>query len=119
MKARLSVLSLVALLILIGCAGVSTSSRDTGTGASAHTVGLSWDASTSAEVSGYNVYRSVYTYSCGSFLKINPAPITSTSYTDSEVTTGASYCYATTAVTASGAESDYSNIVSSIQIPAS
>lgn len=119
MKARILALSLVTTVMLIGCAGVSTSSRDTGAGASAHTVGLSWDASTSAEVSGYNVYRALYNYSCGSFLKINSAPITSTSYTDSQVSTGASYCYATTAVTASGAESDYSNIVSSVQIPAS
>lgn len=119
MKARLRLLSLVATAMLIGCAGVSTSSRDTGAGTSAHTVGLSWDASTSAEVSGYNVYRAVYNYSCGSFLKINSVLITSTSYTDSEVTTGASYCYATTAVTASGTESGYSNIVSSVQIPAS
>jgi fibronectin type 3 domain-containing protein len=119
MKARYLVLSLVATVILIGCAGVSTSSRDIGTGASAHTVGLSWDASTSAEVSGYNVYRAVYNYSCGSFLKINSVLITSTSYTDSEVTIGASYCYATTAVSTSGAESGYSNAVSSVQIPAS
>jgi fibronectin type 3 domain-containing protein len=117
MKARLWVLSLVASAMLIGCAGVSTSSRDTGAGASAHSVGLSWDASTSAEVSGYNIYRAVYNYSCGSFLKINSVPITSTAYSDSEVTTGSSYCYATTAVSTSGAESAYSNIVSSVQIP--
>ena len=119
MKARLLGLSLVATVMLIGCAGVSTSSRDTGAGASAHTVGLSWDASTSAEVSGYNVYRAVYNYSCGSFFKINSVPITSTSYTDSEVGSGAAYCYATTAISTSGAESGYSNIVSSVQIPAS
>ena len=119
MKARLSVLSLVATVMLIGCAGVSTSSRDTGTGASAHTVDLSWDASTSAEVSGYNVYRAVYNYSCGSFFKINSVLIPNTAYTDSEVATGTSYCYATTAVSTSGAESGYSNIVSSVQIPVS
>ncbi len=119
MKARLLVLSLVATVMLIGCAGLSTSIRDTGTGGSAHTVDLSWDASTSAEVSGYNVYRAVYTNSCGSFFKINSVLTTSTSYTDSEVTNGTSYCYATTTVSTSGAESGYSSIVSSVLIPVS
>ena len=112
------VLSLAAMVVLIGCAGLSTSIRGTGAGASSHTVDLSWAASTSADVSGYNVYRAVYTNSCGSFFKINSVLISSTSYTDSEVTNGASHCYATTAVT-SNAESGYSNIVSSVQIPVS
>ncbi len=119
MKVRLLVFSLAATLMLIGCAGLSTSIRDTGTGASAHSVDLSWAASTSADVSGYNVYRAVYTNSCGSFSKINSVLITSTSYADSAVTNGASYCYAMTAVNTSNAESGYSNIVSSVQIPTS
>ncbi len=110
--------SLAATVMLIGCAGPSTSIRDTGTGASTHTVDLSWAASKSADVSGYNVYRAVYTNSCGSFFKINSVLIASTSYTDSEVTNGTSYCYATTAVNTSKAESSYSNIVSNVQIPA-
>jgi len=118
MKVRLLVLSLAATVVLIGCAGLSTSIRDTGTAASSHTVHLSWAARTSADVSGYNVYRAVYTNSGGSFFKINSVLISSTSYTDSEVTNGKSYCYATTAVT-SNAESGYSNIVPSVQIPVS
>ncbi len=116
------ILSLAATVLLIGCAGVSTSTKtptDTGTGASTHTVDLSWAASTSTDVRGYNVYRAVYTNSCGSFSKINSVLITSTWYTDSEVTNGTTYCYATTAVNTSNEESGYSNIVLNVQIPAS
>ena len=102
---------------MIGCGGRSTS--DTVTGASTHTVDLSWNASTSADVCCYNVYRAVYTNSCGSFSKINSVLITSTWYTDSEVMDGTSYCYATTAVNTSDEESSYSNIVSNVQIPTS
>ena len=90
----------------------------TGTPAPTHTVNLSWNASTSSNISGYNVYRAVYGTSCGSFSKINSGLDTSTLYTDSGVTDGKNYCYATTAVNASSQESGYSNIVSNVQIPA-
>lgn len=89
----------------------------TGTAAPTHSVSLSWNASTSPNISGYNVYRAVYTNACGSFSKINSLLNTGTLYTDSSVTDGTSYCYATTAVDTSNAESVYSNIASDIQIP--
>jgi len=90
----------------------------TGTAAPTHSVNLSWNASTSANISGYNLYRAVYTSSCGGFSKINSLLNTGTLYTDASVTDGTSYCYAATAVDTSNAESSYSNIVSNIQIPA-
>jgi len=91
----------------------------TGTPAPTHTVNLSWDASTSPDISGYNIYRAVYSGSaCGSFSKINSVLNTSTLYSDSVVTDGTSYCYATTAVNSSNEESAYSNIVPNVQIPA-
>jgi fibronectin type 3 domain-containing protein len=90
----------------------------TGTPAPTYTVNLSWTASTSSDISGYNVYRAVYASSCGSLSKINPALNTSTLYTDSVVADGTSYCYAATAVNSSSEESGYSNIVSNVQIPA-
>ena len=90
-----------------------------GTPAPTHTVNLSWNASTSSNISGYNVYRAVYvSSSCGSFSKINSLLDTGTLYTDSVVVDGTSYCYATTAVNTSSQESGYSNIVSNVQIPA-
>ncbi len=89
----------------------------TGTPAPTHTVNLSWNASTSSNVSGYNVYRAVYVNSCGAFSKINSLLNTGTLYTDSSVTNSTNYCYATTAVDSSNQESGYSNVVSDVQIP--
>lgn len=99
-------------------AAITESVTATGAAAPTYNVSLSWAASTSSNISGYNIYRAAYTSSCGSFSKINPALNTSTSYTDSGVTDGTSYCYATTAVNSSDVESGYSNTVSNVQIPA-
>ncbi|PWT84579.1 MAG: hypothetical protein C5B58_04500 [Acidobacteria bacterium] len=90
----------------------------TGVAAATHSVALSWNASTSQNISGYNIYRALYSTSCGSFAKINNLLNTSTLYTDTSVTNGNTYCYATTAVDSGNAESGYSNIVSNVQIPA-
>jgi hypothetical protein len=90
----------------------------TGTPAPTHTVNLSWNASSSPNISGYNLYRAVYTSSCGSFSKINSTLNTTTLYADSTVFDGKAYCYAATTVNTSNQESGYSNIVSNIQIPA-
>ena len=95
----------------------TASVNGTGAAASTHSVDLSWNASTSSNISGYNVYRAVYTNSCGSFSKINSLLNTGTLYTDAAVTDGTSYCYAATAVDTSNAESGYSNIVSGVQVP--
>ncbi|MGA8620625.1 MAG: hypothetical protein WB660_19130 [Candidatus Sulfotelmatobacter sp.] len=97
-----------------------TTENLTGAGTAAgstHAVNLSWNASTSPNISGYNVYRASYSNACGSLSKINSVLNTSTLYTDSAVTDGASYCYATTAVNSSNEESVYSNIASPVQIP--
>ena len=90
----------------------------TGTAAPVHSVNLSWSASTSSNVSGYNIYRAAYASACGSFSKINALLNTGTLYTDSAVVDGATYCYATTAVNTSKEESGYSNVVSKVQVPA-
>ncbi len=90
----------------------------TGTPAPTHTVSLSWNASSSPNIKGYNIYRAVYTTACGSYSKVNSLLDTGTLYTDSSVVDGTSYCYASTAVNTSNEESGYSNIVSNVQIPA-
>jgi hypothetical protein len=90
----------------------------TGTPAPTHSVNLLWTASTSTDVVSYNVYRALYSNSaCGALAKINPVPNTTTLYTDSTVANATAYCYATTAVDTSNAESSYSNIVSNVAIP--
>jgi hypothetical protein len=90
----------------------------TGTVAPGHSVNLSWNASTSSNVSGYNIYRAAYAGACGAYSKINSLLNTGTLYTDSTVVDGATYCYATTAVNTSNEESGYSNIASNVQVPA-
>jgi hypothetical protein len=72
-------------------------------------VSLSWIASTSAQVAGYNIYRK--TSSTGPYAKINSGLDPDTSYTDATVIHGTIYYYATTAVNSKGKESDYSNRV--------
>jgi hypothetical protein len=99
-------------------ATTTDTSTGTGTPAPIHSVSLSWNASNSPNISGYNIYRAVYANSCGAYSKINGATLnTGTTYTDSVVIDGTNYCYATTAVNSTNAESGYSNIVSDVQIP--
>ncbi len=71
-----------------------------------HVVDLSWTASTSLNVLGYNMYRAP---TGGSFSKINAAVIASTLYTDQTVLSGAIYDYVCTAVDNLNVESIYSN----------
>jgi hypothetical protein len=83
----------------------------TGTQASAHTVDLSWNASTSVVV-GYNIYRG--TQSGGPYTKVNSAPEATISFTDGTVTSGTTYYYVTTAVDSQSVESPYSNEVQAV-----
>jgi hypothetical protein len=72
-----------------------------------HTVTLSWNASTSANIKGYNVYRA--TVAGGSYAKLNPSLLTGRVYIDSGVSSGRIYYYVTTSVNSSNVESGYSN----------
>jgi len=81
----------------------------TATAQQAHSVALTWDASTST-ISGYNVYRS--TISGTGYTKINSSLVPALAYTDTTVVNGTTYYYVTTAVDASGNESVNSNEVS-------
>ena len=79
----------------------------TGTAATQHSVALSWNASASSGVVGYNIYRGGV--SGGPYSRINSALEATTAYTDNAVTAGLTYYYVTTAVDGSGNESGYSN----------
>ncbi len=72
-----------------------------------HSVTLTWNASTSANVAGYNVYRG--TASGGPYTKLNSSLVPSLTYQDTTVQSGQTYYYVTTAVDGSGNESTYSN----------
>ena len=68
---------------------------------------LSWTASGSPGIAGYNAYRS--TTSGGPYTKVNSGLISSTNYNDTAVQNGYTYYYVTTAVNNQGMESSYSN----------
>ena len=70
-------------------------------------VSLTWTASTSPGIAGYNAYRSTTTG--GPYTKLNSSLISATNYTDQTVLTGVTYYYVTTAVSSQGMESAYSN----------
>lgn len=80
-----------------------------GTGAqtSSHSVALTWIASTTSTVTGYNVYRS--TTSGSGYVKLNSSVVSGLNYTDSNVQSATTYYYVTTAVDSGGNESTYSN----------
>ena len=70
-------------------------------------VALSWTASSSPGIAGYNAYRS--TNSNGPYTKLNATLISTTNYNDQAVQSGNTYYYVTTAVDSQGDESAYSN----------
>ncbi len=67
-----------------------------------HVVDLTWKASTSSDVTGYNIYRSP---DGTAWKKINASLIASTLYADSTVSNSSTYYYAATAVDIYGHES--------------
>lgn len=99
------------LTFVSNAADSPTSESMRGTGTTPY-VTLSWNASTSQGVTGYNVYRKT----TGSYSRINSKIDQETTYTDSRVTGGTTYYYATTAVNSSGKESSYSSPVE-VKVP--
>jgi len=72
-----------------------------------HYVGLTWDASTSSGIAGYNVYRG--SSEQGPFARLNGLLVDELKYIDDAVKAGDTYYYVTTAVDWHGEESPHSN----------
>lgn len=72
-----------------------------------HTVTVTWNASSTSGLAGYNVYRS--TTSGGPYSRITSTPTTALQFTDSAVTAGKTYFYVVTAIGGNGVESVTSN----------
>jgi hypothetical protein len=72
-----------------------------------HTVSVTWNASTTSGLAGYNVYRG--TVSGGPYSRITSTPTTALQFTDSAATAGQTYFYVVTAVSGNGVESVTSN----------
>ena len=68
---------------------------------------LSWTASNSPEIIGYNVYRAMA--SGGAYQKLNTSQVPETSYVDNDIVPGQNYYYVTTAIDSAQNESGYSN----------
>jgi hypothetical protein len=75
-----------------------------------HAVVLSWDPSAGSNITGYYVFRA--TTSGGPFTTLNASPISTTTYTDTNVSVGQTYYYVVTAVNSSNTQSGYSNLAS-------
>jgi hypothetical protein len=89
----------------------STGVNFTGT-ATPHSVTLTWAPSSSANMLGFNIYRT--TTPGGPYAKMTPSPISSNGYVDNGVTAGQTYYYAASQVNTSNMESGYSNIAVAI-----
>ena len=81
----------------------------TGQTTSSHSVTLSWTASTTGTVSGYNIFRATTSGGYGT-TPLNSSPVPGTTYTDTTVAAGQTYFYVATAV-GSGVSSIDSNEV--------
>jgi hypothetical protein len=86
-----------------------------GTSSQQPSVELKWEKSTSSQIVGYYVYRSLK--SGNNYSKLNSQPDSGTSYTDNNVASGQSYLYVVTSVNSSGVQSAYSTPID-VNIPA-
>jgi centrosomal CEP192-like protein/ASPM-SPD-2-Hydin domain-containing protein len=105
--------SSATLTITDNASGSPQSVSLSGTGS--HDVILSWTASTSSGVVGYNVYRGT-TSGGESSTPLNSSPINGATFTDSNVTAGQAYYYVIMAVNSSDALSGCSN-EASVAVP--
>ena len=87
---------------------VNASQGGTCSAGNAHSATLTWTATTSPTVVGYNVYRSTSTN--GTYVKITTSPVIGTSYTDTTVQAGQGYSYKLTSVDDLGGESSFSGL---------
>jgi hypothetical protein len=103
--------------LMVASSGPSVNIPLTGSAtlAGAHSVSVTWTASTS-QVIGYFVYRRTGT--SGAFGRLESTLVSGTSFTDSNVADGATYFYVVTAVSPDDVESEFSTPVS-VTIPTS
>ena len=102
-------------LVSNGATILSVPLSGTGLAPLAHSVDVTWAASSSSPLQGYNVYRS--TVSGGPYTKISPVlSPTTLLFTDTTPLSGKQYFYVVTALATSGAESSASSEVA-VTIP--
>ena len=104
-------------LVSNGTTLLSVPLSGTGLAPLAHSVDVTWAASTSTPLQGYNVYRS--TVSGGPYTKLSPTlSPTTLLFTDTTPLSGKQYFYVVTALNTSGAESSASfEVAVTIPVP--
>jgi hypothetical protein len=85
-------------------------------GTGTHDVILSWTASSTSGIAGYNVYRGT-TSGGESSTPINSTPITGTTYDDANVQAGQTYYYTITAVSSNGTTQSANSNEASATVP--
>jgi hypothetical protein len=85
-------------------------------GTGVHNVVLTWTASATSGVVGYNIYRGT-TSGGESSTALNSGPFNGTAYTDTNVTAGASYYYVVKAVASDGVTQSASSSETSASVP--
>ena len=103
-----------SLVITDNASGSPQSISLSGTGV--HDVVLTWTANGTSGVMGYNVYRGT-TSGGESSTTLNSTPINGTTYTDTNVTAGASYYYVVKAVGLDGVTQSASSNQASAKVP--
>jgi trimeric autotransporter adhesin len=88
----------------------------TGGSASGHNVVLTWTASTTTGIAGYNIYRGT-TSGEESTTPINTSPVTAITFTDDEVTAGDEYFYVVTSISSDGVTQSSASPEASASIP--
>jgi hypothetical protein len=84
-------------------------------GGGGHYVVLSWNASATGGVVGYNAYRG--TSSSGPFSQLNSSPISGTTYTDGNVQAGQKYYYVVNAIASDEVTESANSNVASATVP--
>ena len=85
-------------------------------GGGSHDIVLSWTASPSATIDGYNIYRGTASGEESS-APLNSTPINATTYVDADVTPGTEYFYYLTAVSGDGSVESGSSNETSATVP--
>ena len=88
----------------------------TGAATSGHNVALTWTASPTAGILGYNIYRGT-TSGGESTTPINANPVSGTAFTDDVVTAGAEYFYVVTSVSSDGGTQSAASPEASAVVP--
>lgn len=90
--------------------GTSTSPRGSHSSRQVHWITLTWKASTSSGLRGYNIYRAEGKHR--RLMKVNAEVVSGTSYVDNRVQAGHTYHYVARAVGQRGNEGDCSKLAS-------